>query len=127
MDERPDLGTGIQNKTFKRHQFVEGLTDPQVWGYCGIAFCTTLPTSGLGAFANIIIKSFGFSLIETQLLAMVLGFYIIIVLLSSVWLAKRYSQNLWIMLVYCLPSFAGTAVLMTVRKGSMGTNVGLLI
>ncbi|CRK48262.1 hypothetical protein BN1723_020500, partial [Verticillium longisporum] len=31
------------------------------------------------------------------------------------------------MLVYCLPSFAGTAVLMTVRKGSMGTNVGLLI
>ncbi|KAG7146368.1 putative transporter like protein [Verticillium longisporum] len=143
-----DNQTGIQNKTFKRHQFVEGLTDPQVWGYCGIAFCTTLPTSGLGAFANIIIKSFGFSLIETQLLAMVLGFYIIIVLLSSVWLAKRYSQNLWIMLVYCLPSFAGTAVLMTnlwimlvyclpsfagtavlmtVRTGSMGTNVGLLI
>ncbi|EEY16135.1 allantoate permease [Verticillium alfalfae VaMs.102] len=78
-----DNQTGIQNKTFKRHQFVEGLTDPQVWGYCGIAFCTTLPTSGLGAFANIIIKSFGFSLIETQLLAMVLGFYIIIVLLSS--------------------------------------------
>ncbi|KAG7109020.1 putative transporter like protein [Verticillium longisporum] len=122
-----DNQTGIQNKTFKRHQFVEGLTDPQVWGYCGIAFCTTLPTSGLGAFANIIIKSFGFSLIETQLLAMVLGFYIIIVLLSSVWLAKRYGQNLWIMLVYCLPSFAGTAVLMTVRTGSMGTNVGLLI
>ncbi|KAF3355278.1 hypothetical protein VdG1_04239 [Verticillium dahliae VDG1] len=122
-----DNQTGIQNKTFKRHQFFEGLTDPQVWGYCGIAFCTTLPTSGLGAFANIIIKSFGFSLIETQLLAMVLGFYIIIVLLSSVWLAKRYGQNLWIMLVYCLPSFAGTAVLMTVRTGSMGTNVGLLI
>ncbi|KAM0323693.1 hypothetical protein ACHAQA_008628 [Verticillium albo-atrum] len=122
-----DNQTGIQNKTFKRHQFIEGLKDPQVWGYCAIAFCTTLPTSGLGAFANIIIKSFGFSLIETQLLAMVLGFYIIIVLLSSVWLAKRYSQNLWVMLVYCLPSFVGTAILMTVEKGSLAQNVGLLI
>ncbi|KAM0281484.1 hypothetical protein ACHAQH_003514 [Verticillium albo-atrum] len=122
-----DNQTGIQNKTFKRHQFIEGLKDPQVWGYCGIAFCTTLPTSGLGAFANIIIKSFGFSLIETQLLAMVLGFYIIIVLLTSVWLAKRYSQNLWIMLVYCLPSFVGTAILMTIKKGTMANNVGLLI
>lgn len=98
-----DNQTGMQNREFKREQFIEGLRDPQVWGYALIALCTTLPTSGLGAFANIIIKNFGFSVLETQLLAMVLGFYIIIVLLSSVWLVKKTNQNLLVMLGFCIP------------------------
>ncbi|ROT40971.1 MFS general substrate transporter [Sodiomyces alkalinus F11] len=122
-----DNQTGIQNREFKKKQFVEGLADPQVWGYCMISICTTLPTSGLGAFANIIINSFGFSVLETQLLAMVLGFYIIIVLMSSSWLVKKTSQNLWIMLVYCIPSFVGTILLMTVLPGDRSRNIGLLI
>ena len=95
--------TGIQNRTFKWDQVREGLLDPQTWGYGLIALTTTLPTSGLGAFANIIIKSFGFSVLETQLLAMVLGFYIIIVLLSSAWLVNKTNQNLLVMLGFCLP------------------------
>jgi hypothetical protein len=98
-----DNQTGIQNKKFKKEQFIEGLKDPQTYGYALISLCTTIPTSGLGAFANIIIKSFGFSTLETQLLAMVLGFYIIIVLLSSAWLVKKTNQNLLVMLGFCVP------------------------
>ena len=48
--------TGIQNKKFRPEQVKEALMDPQTWCYCLIAICTTLPTSGLGAFAGIIIK-----------------------------------------------------------------------
>src|ERR1700712_5316593 len=70
--------TGMQNRTFRKEQMIEALQDPQTWCYGLIALCTTLPTSGLGAFANIIITGFHFSILETQLLAMVLGFYIII-------------------------------------------------
>ena len=88
---------------FKKEQVVEALLDPQTWGYALIALCTTLPTSGLGAFANIIISSFGFTVLQTQLLAMVLGFYIIIVLLSSAWLVKKTHQNLLVMLGFCVP------------------------
>lgn len=119
--------TGVQNKTFKMYQVIEGLKDPQTWGYGIIALTTTLPTSGLGAFANIIISSFGFSVLETQLLAMVLGFYILIVLLSSAWLVKKTNQNLLVMLAYCLPSFVGTALLMTVQPTNMPRKVGMLI
>lgn len=93
-----DNQTGIQNKTFKKEQFIEGLTDPQCWAYGIIALCTTLPTSGLSNFANIIIKSFGFTVLQTQLLSIVLGAYIILVLMSSVWLIKKTNQNLLIML-----------------------------
>lgn len=95
--------TGLQNKQFKREQMIEAFTDPQTWCYCGIAICTTLPTSGLGAFANIIITGFKFTLLQTQLLAMVLGFYIIIVLLSSAWLVKKTGQNILVMLAFVIP------------------------
>ncbi|RFU25910.1 hypothetical protein B7463_g10438, partial [Scytalidium lignicola] len=119
--------TGIQNKRFKRDQMWEAFRDPQTWCYSGIAFCTTLPTSGLGAFANIIITSFKFSELQTQLLAMVLGFYIIIVLLGSAWLVKKTAQNCYIMLGFVIPSFIGTIVLMTVVNTDKATQVGLLI
>ncbi|KIM96044.1 hypothetical protein OIDMADRAFT_170696 [Oidiodendron maius Zn] len=119
--------TGIQNRRFRKEQMWEAFKDHQTWCYCGIAIFTTLPTSGLGAFANIIITGFKFTVLQTQLLAMVLGFYIIIVLLSSVWLVKKYHQNLLVMLAFVIPSFIGTIVLMTVVNHDKATQVGLLI
>jgi hypothetical protein len=98
-----DNQTGIQNRKWKKYQFIEGLKDPQIWGYCLIQLCTTLPTSGLGAFQGIIIQSMGFTVLQTQLLAMVLGFYIIIVLLGSTYLVKVTNQNLYIMGAFVIP------------------------
>jgi MFS family permease len=95
--------TGMQNKRFRKEHVIEAFQDPQMYCYCLIAICTTLPTSGLGAFANIIIKGFHFTVLQTQLLAMVLGAYIIIVLFSSAWLVKKTGQNLLIMGVYVIP------------------------
>lgn len=118
--------TGVQNRQFRREQMWEALGDPQMWCYCLIAICTTLPTSGLGAFANIIIKGFHFSTLDTQLLAMVLGAYIMGVLLSSTWLVKKTGQNTLIMGIYVIPSFIGTIVLMTVQNTSRATQAGLL-
>lgn len=98
-----DNQTGVQNKEFKKPQLMEALGDPQVWGYAIIALCTTLPTSGLGSFYNIVIKSLGFTTLQTQLLAMVLGAYIIVILLSSMWLVQKTGQNLLVMLVFLIP------------------------
>jgi MFS family permease len=95
--------TGVQNKTFRREQMWEAFRDPQTWCYCLIAICTTLPTSGLGAFANIIIKGFHFTTLQTQLLSMVLGAYIILVLLSSTWLVRKTGQNTLMMGIYVAP------------------------
>ncbi|KAK4952412.1 hypothetical protein LTR10_009218 [Elasticomyces elasticus] len=119
--------TGIQNKTFRKEQLVEALMDPQIWCYCLIQLTTTLPTSGLGAFYAIIIKAFGFTVLQTQLLAMVLGAYIIIVLFSSAWLVKRTGQNLIVMAVFVIPSVIGTVVLLTVKNTTIATKAGLLL
>ncbi|RJE25743.1 Allantoate [Aspergillus sclerotialis] len=120
--------TGLQNKQFRSYQMWEAFRDPQTWCYCGIQIFTTLPTSGLGAFANIIISGFDFTVLQTQLLAMVMGFYIIIVLLLSSWLVNKTHQNLWVMLGFIIPSFIGTIILMAVpNDGSFSRKVGLLI
>ncbi|PSN70171.1 allantoate permease [Corynespora cassiicola Philippines] len=119
--------TGIQNKSFRSYQVKEALLDPQTWCYCLIAICTTLPTSGLGGFANIVINGFKFSKLETQLLSMVLGVVIIITLMSSAWLTKKTGQNLIVMGLYVIPSFIGTIVLMTVRNTGKAQQVGLLL
>ena len=95
--------TGLQNKTFRAYQMWEAFRDPQMYCYCAIQVFTTLPTSGLGAFANIIISGFDFTELQTQLLAMVLGVYIIVVLLTSAWLVKKYQQNLLVMLGFIIP------------------------
>ncbi|PQE31016.1 allantoate permease protein [Rutstroemia sp. NJR-2017a WRK4] len=119
--------TGMQNRKFRKEHIRDAFTDPQMYCYCLIAICTTLPTSGLGAFANIIITGFHFTVLQTQLLAMVLGFYIIIVLMSSHFLVKRYNQSILVMGAFLLPSFVGTIILMTVRNTNFSTKVGLLI
>ncbi|CRG92605.1 putative transporter C417,10 [Talaromyces islandicus] len=119
--------TGLQNKKFRAYQVKEALLDPQTWCYCAIQVFTTLPTSGLGAFANIIITSLDFTVLQTQLLSMVLGFYIIIILLTSTWIVNRTGQNLLTMAIYLIPSFVGTIVLMTVVNHNKSTQVGLLI
>lgn len=98
-----DNQTGIQNRKFKTGQVVEALLDPQVWAYSLINICTTLPTAGLAAFANIIIKSFGYSAKNSQLLTMPLGLYVVIILLSSSQFAKRTHENVLVMLVYMIP------------------------
>jgi hypothetical protein len=95
--------TGLQNRKFRAYQMKEAFLDPQSWCYCLIAICTTLPTSGLGGFANIIIKGFNFSVLETQLLAMVLGVVIILTLISATWLANKTQQNLLVMGIYVIP------------------------
>ncbi|KAF4469660.1 MFS transporter ACS family allantoate permease [Fusarium albosuccineum] len=119
--------TGLQNKKFRREQAIEALCDPQTWCYCLISICTTLPTSVLGAFKAIIISGFNFTVLQTQLLAMVLGFYIILVLFSTVWIVKKTGQNLLVMGAFVLPSFAGTVVLITVENRNEATRIGLLV
>lgn len=95
--------TGLQNRKFRKEQFWDAIKDPQVWAYGLIAFFTTLPTSGLGAFANIIITGLGFTVLQTQLLAMVLGAYIMVVLLSSSYFTKRWNNTIYFMAAYVAP------------------------
>lgn len=107
--------TSLQNKKFKWDQFWEALKDPQTWAYALLKFLTALPSGGLGAYQGILVSSFGFTTLQTQLLAMVQGAWQIFILLSSLWVVKK-CNNQTILVMFCYPilSVIGTVVLIAV-------------
>lgn len=118
--------TGIQNKTFKKYQAMEALKDWTVWAMTLVSFTNALPTGGLGAFSNIILNAFGFTQLQTYLLAIAQGVIIMLFLFSAAYLSKRYNQKLLWAFIYTLPNIAGTIVFICVPTSSH-TKVGLLM
>jgi hypothetical protein len=97
-----------------------------VYAFALIQFLTTLPSGGLGAFANIIIKSFGFTTWQTQLLQMVSGAIQITAMISGVWVDRRTHQTTLAMMAAVVPTIAGTVVLLVVPF-EHSKRVGLLM
>ena len=108
------------------YQVREALTDPVVWSVTLISFTNGMPTGGLGAFSNLIIKAFGFTTLQTYLLAIAQGAVIMTFLFSGAYLSKKYNQKLLLAIIYTLPNIIGTIVFLTVPTRS-DTKVGLLI
>ncbi|KAL4922796.1 major facilitator superfamily domain-containing protein [Aspergillus aurantiobrunneus] len=118
--------TGLQNRVFRLEQVRDAFTDPQLYAFAIIQICTTIPAGGIGAYANIIIKSFGYSTRETQLLTMVNGAVTTIALLASAYLDRKFQQTIYIMLASLVPSVICTSVLIGVPFAP-SRRVGLLI
>ncbi len=89
--------TGIQNKTYKRYQMLEEVMDPVIWCYVMLQLCSTLIIGGLGVFSNIIIVSFGFSVLQTQLLNIAQGAITIFVIIGGATLAQSSRQTILVM------------------------------
>ncbi|KAL4819352.1 major facilitator superfamily domain-containing protein [Aspergillus spinulosporus] len=118
--------TGIQNKRYKRYQAIEALTDPVVWLYVLLQLSSTLVIGGLGVFSNIIIKSFGFTTLQTQLLNIAQGGVTIAVMVGGASLATWTRRTVMIMHLWTFPAIAGTAVIYSISPTTT-TRVGLLI
>lgn len=118
--------TGIQNKEFKTYQAIEALKDLKTWCFYIISFTNALPTGGLGAFSNLIIKSFGFTTLQTDLLAIAQGVIIMLFLFTAAYFSTRTSQKCIFMFAYTLPNVIGSIVFLTVPTRP-DTRVGLLI
>lgn len=97
--------TGIQNKIYKKYQLLEALSDPSIWLYVGVQVTSTLILGGLGTFSNIIIKSFGFTTLQTQLLNIAQGGIVIAVMLGSASLATKTKQTVLVMHLWTLYVF----------------------
>ena len=96
--------TGIQNKTYKRRQVIEALSDPVVWCYVLLQITSTLIIGGLGVFSNLIIASFGFTYLQTQLLNIAQGAVTIMVMVGGASLAAWTKQTAWVMHVSLISS-----------------------
>ncbi|KFY59646.1 hypothetical protein V496_05600 [Pseudogymnoascus sp. VKM F-4515 (FW-2607)] len=118
--------TGIQNKVYKTYQVLETVKDPVIWCYIMLQITSTLVIGGLGVFSNIIIKSFGFTLLQTQLLNIAQGAVTILVMVGGATLGQTTGQTIWVMHAWTIPPIIGTAVIYSVTP-TTETRVGLLI
>lgn len=106
--------TGIQNKTYKSYQMLEEIKDPVIWCYIMLQITSTLVISGLGVFSNLIIASFGFSVLETQLLNIAQGAVTIIVMIGGATLAQTTGQTILVMHAWTVLPIVGTAIIYAV-------------
>ncbi|KAM0278265.1 hypothetical protein ACHAQH_005278 [Verticillium albo-atrum] len=118
--------TGIQNKTYKRHQVIEAVSDPVTWRYVLLQVTSTLIIGGLGVFSDLIISGFDFTLFETQLLNVAQGALTIIIMISAAFTAQRSQQTALTMHIWSFPAIIGTAVIYSIPPNS-SNRVGLLI
>jgi hypothetical protein len=64
-----------------------------------VAYRNTLPTSGIGAFGNLIIRDgFGFDVLQTSLLSIVQGTVHVLIVTFVAYVARRTKQTLYIMM-----------------------------
>ncbi|KAF7670606.1 mfs general substrate transporter [Alternaria burnsii] len=118
--------TGIRNKQYKKYQVKEAFTDPFVWCCVALITVANLIIGGLGVFSNIIIRQFGFSLLQTQLLNIAQGAWLIIVMIGSAQACQKTGQSCYMMILWTIPAMAGTIVILTVVPNP-GNSGGMLI
>ncbi|KAF5703588.1 DAL5-Allantoate ureidosuccinate permease [Fusarium globosum] len=77
---RHSVETGEWNYTQMREAFM----DPRSWLFFLICVFSTIPGGGMTAFGSIIIKDFGYSVLQTQLLSMSVGAFLLLFVIMTV-------------------------------------------
>ncbi|KZT69386.1 MFS general substrate transporter [Daedalea quercina L-15889] len=99
--------TGVENKRWKREQFIEALTDPKTWLFALFSAFDNVPNS-LTNQQQLIIANFGFTTLQTTLLAIVNGFVEIATIFTGVNLAARLpNSRAYVGIIYFLPTILG--------------------
>jgi ACS family allantoate permease-like MFS transporter len=75
--------TGVENKTFKKEQMIEALTDSKTWLFALFTVLTTIPNS-ITNQRPLIVTSFGWTPIQTTLIGCVDGVIEIIAIFVGV-------------------------------------------
>ncbi|CAJ2508529.1 Uu.00g135550.m01.CDS01 [Anthostomella pinea] len=106
-------GTGRTEKTaWKWEQVVECLKDLKTWIIWCIALLCQIPNGGTQNFANLVIKSFGFTSLESTLINIPYSVITVAVIYGSGWLAGRFrSMNCILLALVILPPVIGSALI----------------
>jgi len=107
---RDDQG-GTKNKTLKKSQVIEAITDIRTWLIVLTTLLTSIPNGALSNFSNQIIKSFGYTSRQTLILYTPTG----VVHAGTTWFCGWYSgrtNERMIPIIFALvPTIVGSAIL----------------
>jgi MFS family permease len=106
-------GTGTtEETTWKWDQVVECLMDPKTWLVFGLELLTQIPNGGTQNFANLVIKSFGFTSLQSTLINIPYSVITIATIAGTGWLAGRFRQvHCLLIVIVVLPCVVGSAII----------------
>ncbi|KAF2634651.1 MFS general substrate transporter [Massarina eburnea CBS 473.64] len=103
--------SGIEQKRFKKYQFIEAITDPKTWLFFLHAWSQEM-ANGLTNQYSLIIKSFGFSTIQTTLLGCINGLTALVSLGGAAYiLAKTKNCRAWLSAAAYIPPIVSCILL----------------
>jgi len=113
MDRVVIAGLGRTEKTVWRwDQMRECLIDPKTWLVWSIALLCQIPNGGTQNFANLVIKSFGFTSLQSTLINIPYSLISIVAISGTGWLAGRFrSLNCILVALVVLPPIVGSALI----------------
>ncbi|KAF2634263.1 MFS general substrate transporter [Massarina eburnea CBS 473.64] len=118
-------GTGkTENTVWIWDQMRECLIDPKTWLLFIITLLCQIPNGGTQNFANLVIKSFGFSSLESTLINIPYSLISVASISGTGWLAGRFRQsNCILAALVVLPPVVGSALI--VSRSSIPHGVSL--
>ncbi|OBU00655.1 hypothetical protein VE01_01284 [Pseudogymnoascus verrucosus] len=119
-------GTGVE-RSWKWSQVKEAFLDVKTWIFFLLGILNTIPAGGLSNFGSLLIKGFGFSAINTQLLTIPSHTVQVIFLIGAgIFANKVPNMRLYIMSYSQLPSIVGVVLLHTLASDNRwGRTVGV--
>jgi MFS family permease len=118
-------GTGRTDKTkWRMDQALECLQDPKTWIIFFMSLLTQIPNGGTQNFGNIVLKSFGFTSLESTLLVIPASVISAATIAGTGWLAGRYRQMNCILIVcVVLPAVVGSSLIYVRPRTSSGVQL----
>ncbi|CAK9783021.1 MFS general substrate transporter [Cutaneotrichosporon oleaginosum] len=118
--------TGVTSQRIKRAQIVEGLADPKTWVLFVCTCCLNIPNGGLVGFNSLIVKSLGFSIKETTLLAIPTGVISWLAALAIAFAAQRTRRPVACIIAGVLVCLAAVIMLHSVPRSNKSASLGAL-
>ncbi|KAI0148352.1 MFS general substrate transporter [Xylariaceae sp. FL1272] len=113
---------GVKNHHFKKYQVWQCLRDPKTWILFVMAIAAQIPNAAQSSFTSIILKTFGFSTLQTQYMQIPGNAVQILSLLASGFISSRYpNMRCIVMLIGNLICVGAGAALVGLPSGPDGT------
>lgn len=118
-------GTGrTANAGYKPAQILECLMDPKTWLIFGMSLLTQIPNGGTQNFGNLVLKSFGFTSLQSTLLVIPASVISAGTIAGTGWLAGRYRQLNCILIVCVVtPAIVGSSLIYVRPRTSHGVQL----
>ncbi|KAJ4988142.1 major facilitator superfamily transporter [Stagonosporopsis vannaccii] len=118
-------GTGSTDNTrWKLNQALECLRDPKTWIIFSMSLLTQIPNGGTQNFGNLVIKSFGFTSLQSTLLVIPASIIAAATIAGTGYLAGRFRQlNCILIILVVVPAVVGSSLIYARPRTSSGVQL----